>query len=190
MGELGLLAMDVPEEFSGAGLDYLAYAIAMEEISRGCASTGVIMSVNNVSPHSWVPGLTGGREAPRDRWALRPCVLAFQARHLAPYLSGLSSFRSGPGENRSWSGVRRPSLNSHLPLLPPPQSLYLGPILKFGSKEQKQQWITPFTGGDKIGCFALSEPGTTWNRGWPRSPAQNQSDRLGWSWGRGRSQAM
>lgn len=49
MGELGLLAMDVPEEFSGAGLDYLAYAIAIEEISRGCASTGVIMSVNNVS---------------------------------------------------------------------------------------------------------------------------------------------
>lgn len=49
MGELGLLAMDVPEELSGAGLDYLAYSIAMEEISRGCASTGVIMSVNNVS---------------------------------------------------------------------------------------------------------------------------------------------
>lgn len=50
MGELGLLAMDVPEELSGAGLDYLAYSIAMEEISRGCASTGVIMSVNNVRP--------------------------------------------------------------------------------------------------------------------------------------------
>lgn len=31
----------------GAGLDYLAYAIAMEEVSRGCASAGVIMSVNN-----------------------------------------------------------------------------------------------------------------------------------------------
>lgn len=42
-----------------------------------------------------------------------------------------------------------------------PQSLYLGPILKFGSKEQKQKWITPFTSGDKIGCFALSEPGIT-----------------------------
>lgn len=56
MGELGLMAMDVPEEFGGAGLDYLAYAIAMEEISRGCASTGVIMSVNNVSlaPGPWI----------------------------------------------------------------------------------------------------------------------------------------
>lgn len=63
MGELGLLAMDVPEEFSGAGLDYLAYAIAMEEISRGCASTGVIMSVNNVSAPLG-PWDTGRAEAP------------------------------------------------------------------------------------------------------------------------------
>jgi len=47
MGELGLMAVAVPEEFGGTGLDYLAYAIAMEEISRGCASAGVIMSVNN-----------------------------------------------------------------------------------------------------------------------------------------------
>ena len=48
MGELGLMAIDVPEKYDGTGLDYLAYAIAMEEISRGCASCGVIMSVNNV----------------------------------------------------------------------------------------------------------------------------------------------
>ena len=48
LGELGMLCMDVPEAEGGAGLDYLAYAIAMEEISRGCASTGCIMSVNNV----------------------------------------------------------------------------------------------------------------------------------------------
>ncbi|XP_005106286.1 short-chain specific acyl-CoA dehydrogenase, mitochondrial [Aplysia californica] len=47
MGELGLMCMDVPESDGGTGLDYLAYAIAMEEISRGCASTGCIMSVNN-----------------------------------------------------------------------------------------------------------------------------------------------
>ena len=49
MGELGLLAVDVSEDLGGTGLDYLAYAIAMEEISRGCATAGVIMSVNNVS---------------------------------------------------------------------------------------------------------------------------------------------
>ncbi|MGH0183116.1 UNVERIFIED_CONTAM: hypothetical protein FKN15_015815 [Acipenser sinensis] len=84
MGSMGLMAVEVPEQFGGAGLDYLAYAIGVEEISRGCASTGVVMSVNN--------------------------------------------------------------------------SLYLGPVLKFGSEEQKQQWITPFTTGEKVGCFALSEP--------------------------------
>ncbi len=47
MGDMGLLAIAVPEELGGTGMDNLAYAIAMEEISRGCASCGVIMSVNN-----------------------------------------------------------------------------------------------------------------------------------------------
>ncbi|XP_024082696.1 short-chain specific acyl-CoA dehydrogenase, mitochondrial isoform X2 [Cimex lectularius] len=85
MGELGLMALNVPEKYGGSGLDYLAYAIAMEEISRGCASAGVIMSVNN--------------------------------------------------------------------------SLYLGPILAFGSEKQKEEFISPFVDGTKVGCFALSEPG-------------------------------
>lgn len=43
------MAVEVPEDLGGAGLDYLAYSLAMEELSRGCASTGVIVSVNNVS---------------------------------------------------------------------------------------------------------------------------------------------
>ncbi|KAL1110380.1 hypothetical protein AAG570_007911 [Ranatra chinensis] len=85
MGELGLMAIDIPEKYGGTGLDYLAYAIALEEISRGCASCGVIMSVNN--------------------------------------------------------------------------SLYLGPIMKFGNDKQKEKYISPFTSGAKVGCFALSEPG-------------------------------
>ncbi|XP_042886382.1 short-chain specific acyl-CoA dehydrogenase, mitochondrial-like [Penaeus japonicus] len=85
MGELGLMALAVPEEYGGTGMDYLAYAIAMEEISRGCATAGVIMSVNN--------------------------------------------------------------------------SLYIGPLQMFASEEQKHQWITPFTTGERVGCFALSEPG-------------------------------
>ncbi|PWA26848.1 hypothetical protein CCH79_00001277, partial [Gambusia affinis] len=85
LGAMGVMAMEVPEELGGAGMDYLAYSLAVEEISRGCASTGVVVSVNN--------------------------------------------------------------------------SLYIGPILKFGTEEQKKQWISPFTAGDKVGCFALSEPG-------------------------------
>jgi alkylation response protein AidB-like acyl-CoA dehydrogenase len=42
------MAVEVPEQYGGSGLDALAYAIALEEVSRGCASAGVIMSVNNV----------------------------------------------------------------------------------------------------------------------------------------------
>ena len=47
MADLGFLGMAVPEEFGGGGLDTMSYAIAMEEISAACASSGVIMSVNN-----------------------------------------------------------------------------------------------------------------------------------------------
>ncbi len=47
LAELGFLGMMVPEEYGGAGLNDIHYVLAMEEISRGCASTGVIMDVNN-----------------------------------------------------------------------------------------------------------------------------------------------
>ncbi|MDW8245923.1 MAG: acyl-CoA dehydrogenase [Sandaracinaceae bacterium] len=47
MGELGLMGLVVPEEYGGSGADTVSYALAMEEISRACASTGVIMSVQN-----------------------------------------------------------------------------------------------------------------------------------------------
>lgn len=84
MAELGFLGMAVPEEYGGAGLDTISYVLAMEEISRACASTGVIMSVNN--------------------------------------------------------------------------SLSCDPILKFGTEDQKREWLTPMARGDFLGCFALSEP--------------------------------
>jgi butyryl-CoA dehydrogenase len=45
--ELGLCGMLVPEEWGGAGTDGVSYVIAIEEVSRACASTGVILSVNN-----------------------------------------------------------------------------------------------------------------------------------------------
>lgn len=47
LSAMGLLGVSVPEEYGGAGMDYLAYAIAIEEISRGCASTGVFLSAHN-----------------------------------------------------------------------------------------------------------------------------------------------
>ena len=86
LADLGFLGMAVPEQWGGAGLDNLSYAIAMEEISRGCASTGVIMSVNN--------------------------------------------------------------------------SLVCDPIGKFGNDAQKKKYLTPLAQGKRLGCFALSEPGS------------------------------
>ncbi len=45
--ELGFMGVAMPEEYGGAGMDYISYAIMIEEVSRACASTGVILSVNN-----------------------------------------------------------------------------------------------------------------------------------------------
>jgi butyryl-CoA dehydrogenase len=86
MAELGLMGVAVPAEYEGSGMDNVSYALAMEEISAGCASCGVIMSVNN--------------------------------------------------------------------------SLVCDPIVKFGSEPQKRQWLPDLARGRKLGCFALSEPGT------------------------------
>jgi len=47
LGEIGFLGMMVPEEYGGAGLDTVSYVLAMEEVSRGCASTSVTMTVQN-----------------------------------------------------------------------------------------------------------------------------------------------
>src|SRR5262249_21466830 len=47
MGELGLMGMFVPEAYGGAGMDYVSYVIAIEELSRVCASHGVIASAHN-----------------------------------------------------------------------------------------------------------------------------------------------
>jgi alkylation response protein AidB-like acyl-CoA dehydrogenase len=47
LAKLGLLGMMVPAEYGGAGADYVSYIGAVEELSRVCASTGVILSVNN-----------------------------------------------------------------------------------------------------------------------------------------------
>jgi butyryl-CoA dehydrogenase len=47
LGELGFLGMTVPEQYGGAGLDSISYCIAVEEVSRVCAATGVCLSVHN-----------------------------------------------------------------------------------------------------------------------------------------------
>lgn len=102
LGELGLMGVFIPDEYGGAGLDALAYAIAMEEISRGCASCGVIMSVNN--------------------------------------------------------------------------SLYCEPIYKFGTPYLKDQFLKPFAQGEKLGCYALSEPGNGSDAAAAKTTARKDGD--------------
>jgi butyryl-CoA dehydrogenase len=47
MGELGLMGMNVPPEYNGAGVDSVSYSLALQEIGYACASTAVVMSVHN-----------------------------------------------------------------------------------------------------------------------------------------------
>jgi butyryl-CoA dehydrogenase len=95
-GELGLAGVSVPVEYGGSGMDVVSYSIVIEEISRVCANTGVILSVNN--------------------------------------------------------------------------SLVCDPIEKYGSEDQKRRFLEPLARGEKLGCFALTEP----NAG---SDAANQQTR-------------
>lgn len=85
MAEMGLMGMMVEEKWGGAALSTVDYAMAMEAISAACASTGVIMSVNN--------------------------------------------------------------------------SLVCYPIQAYGNDHQKEKFLKPLATGQKLGCFALSEPG-------------------------------
>ena len=75
LGELGFLGMVVPEEFGGTYSDYVAYALAMEEIAAGCAATATLMSVHNsvgcgpilawgsdAQKREWLPDMAAGRK--------------------------------------------------------------------------------------------------------------------------------
>jgi len=66
MAELGLMGIEVPPELDGSGLDPVAYVLAMEEVSTACASTGVIMSVNNSLVCD--PLLKFGTDAQKEQW--------------------------------------------------------------------------------------------------------------------------
>jgi len=69
MGQLGLTGIPWPEEYGGAGLDFLSYVIAVEELSRVCGSTGVTLSAH-VSLAGW-PLYKFATEEQKQRY-LRP----------------------------------------------------------------------------------------------------------------------
>jgi butyryl-CoA dehydrogenase len=101
-GALGLAGITVPEEYGGAAMDTVSYCLVIEEVSRFCATSGVILSVNN--------------------------------------------------------------------------SLVCDPLLKFGSEEQKREFLAPLAAGEKLGCFALTEPGAGSDAASLRSTARRDGD--------------
>ena len=68
MGKLGYFGIQAPAEFSGAGLDTVSYAIAIEEISRACGALGLCVTVHNSVV--LYPILAFGSEEQKQRWAL------------------------------------------------------------------------------------------------------------------------
>lgn len=71
LGELKMMGIAVPEEYGGGGMDYVSYVLALIEISKACASTGVIMSVNN-SLYCF-PVMAYGTEEQKKKY-LEPCA--------------------------------------------------------------------------------------------------------------------
>lgn len=69
MGKLGFLGLPYPEEYGGSGGDFVSYAIAVEEISKFCGSTGIGLSVHT-SLCSW-PIFKYGTEEQKQKF-LRP----------------------------------------------------------------------------------------------------------------------
>src|SRR5215470_7902949 len=75
LAELGLMGVNVPEEYGGAAAGAVAYSLALTEVAQGCASTSVTMAVNNMVAETivkfgsdeqkkrYVPEVTSGRFA-------------------------------------------------------------------------------------------------------------------------------
>lgn len=66
MGEMGLLGSYFPEEYGGAGLDMLSYAIVVEEVSKACGSSGVLISAHTSLANG--PIYTFGTEEQKKKW--------------------------------------------------------------------------------------------------------------------------
>lgn len=66
LAENGFMGIFVPEEYGGAGMDYFSYSLLIEELSRGCASTGVLVSAHS-SLATW-PILNFGSEETKKKY--------------------------------------------------------------------------------------------------------------------------
>src|ERR1700722_11785199 len=74
LADLGLMAVNVPAELGGAGAGTVAYALAVQEVARACASTAVGMSVTNMVGETIAHFGTPAQKA-------RYCPILAQGRH-------------------------------------------------------------------------------------------------------------
>lgn len=72
MGELGMFGGPIPEEYGGAGLDYISYAIMNEEISKACSSVRTVLSVQLSLVATTI--LKWGSEAQKKKYLPRLCT--------------------------------------------------------------------------------------------------------------------
>src|SRR3972149_12290781 len=77
MGPLGLLGLNAPEEYGGAGVDAGSAAITIEELGRGCGSTALTIAAHNGL--ACAPVAIFGTPEPKEKW-LRPLAMG-KPRH-------------------------------------------------------------------------------------------------------------
>jgi butyryl-CoA dehydrogenase len=111
LAELGCYGVAVPHEYDGAGLDYLALALILEEIAAGDGATSTIVSVNNCPVCSIL--MAWGNEAQKQQW-LRPLArgdmlgaFCLTEPHVGSEAGGLKTTAVRDGDHYVLNGVKQ-----------------------------------------------------------------------------------
>jgi butyryl-CoA dehydrogenase len=111
MGKLGFMGMTVPPEWGGAGTDYVAYALALEEIAAGDGATSTVMSGHNSV--GCMPILDYGTDVQKERY-LRPlasgeklCAFCLTEPHSGSDASALKSMAQLRGGRYVLNGTKQ-----------------------------------------------------------------------------------
>jgi alkylation response protein AidB-like acyl-CoA dehydrogenase len=111
LAALGCYGVAVPHEYDGAGLDYLALALILEEIAAGDGGTSTVVSVNNCPVCSIL--MAFGSEAQKQRW-LKPLArgdllgaFCLTEPHVGSEASGLKTTATRDGDHYVLNGVKQ-----------------------------------------------------------------------------------
>jgi butyryl-CoA dehydrogenase len=111
LAELGCYGVAVPPEYDGAGLDYLALSIILEEIAAGDGATSTIVSVNNCPVCSIL--MTWASEAQKQQW-LKPLArgemlgaFCLTEPHVGSEAAGLKTTATRDGDHYVLNGVKQ-----------------------------------------------------------------------------------